>query len=125
MPLWNNVDFVESLSRHSVPIEVITATVMLDAEATQAIALPPTPDGQGLDLAFEVRFASNPPGTVDYRLQVAFNNVAAEFQDVSPFMTNSETIGDIIAIGDIVGRFARVLASDADSVAVTITIMVQ
>jgi len=124
MPLWNNTDPLPTLL-HLNPIEVMTATVMSDGEETQAVALPPSPNGQGIDLAFEVRFASNPPGAVDYRLQLAFNNVDAEFQDVSPFMTNSETIGGITAIGDIVARFARVEATDADSVAVTITIMRQ
>ncbi len=124
MGLWTLSGAIQALSRHRIPVLVMDATVMTDGQETEAVALPPTPDGQGLDLAFEVKFASAPT-TVDYRLQVALNNIDAEFQDVSPFMTNAAAAGDIIAIGDIVGRFARVKATDADTIAVTITIMCQ
>ncbi len=124
MPVWNNTQPIELLG-HLRPITVMDATVMTDAQATVAVALPASHGPGGITVAMEVKFASNPPGAVDYRLQVAFNNVAAEFQDVSPFMTNTETIGGIVSVANIVGRFARVLASDADTVAVTITIMRQ
>ncbi len=121
MPLWNNTDFVESLQSLQ-PIEVMTATVMTDGQETQAVALPPSPINRAIDLAFFVKFASN-PGAVDYQMQVAFNNVDAEFFDLGSAMTNSETVGGIIIVPDVVARFARVKAVDADIVAVTIAIM--
>ncbi len=124
MPLWTLSGAIQSLSRYRVPITLMDATVMTDGQQTIAVALPATPDGQALDLAFEVKFASAPT-TVDYRLQLAFNNIDAEFQDVSPFMTTATAAGGIVAIGDLVGRFARVEATDADSIAVTITLMCQ
>lgn len=125
MALWTSSGIIQALSRHRIPALVMDATVMTDGQETEAVALPPVNGGEGLTIAFEVKFASNPPGTVDYRLQLAFNNVDAEFQDVEPFMTTSEEAGDIISISGLVGRFARVKASDADTVAVTITLMCQ
>ncbi len=121
MPLWNAADN-EALTP-SRPVEVMTGTVMTDGQETQAIALPTSPTNRAIDLAFVAKFASDPPGTVDYQLQVAFNNVDAEFFDLGSSMTNSETVGGMIIVTNVVARFARVIANDADSVAVTIEIM--
>jgi len=123
MPLFNTTEPVEQLQSLS-PIEVMTATVMTDGQATQSIALPPSPINRAIDLAFFARFASNPPGAVDYQLQISLvNNVAAEFFDIGASMTNSETVGGIVVVTDVVARFARVIANDADTVAVTISIL--
>lgn len=122
MPLWNNTDFTETLQL-GVPIEVMTATVMTDGQKTQAVAIPPNTIRQGISLAFFAKFASNPGGTVDYQLQIAFNNVDAEFFVIGSTMTNSETVGGMVITSDLVARFARVIANDADTVAVTIQIL--
>jgi len=124
MPLWNATDFIQTL-QPLVPITVMNATVMNDGEETQAVALPPSPINRAIDLAFFVKFASNPPGTVDYQLQIAANNVDAEFFTIGSSMTNSETVGGLIVVPNVVARFARVKANDADTVAATISIFMQ
>lgn len=121
MPLWNLAD--KELLTSLRPITVIDATVMTDGQKTQAVSLPPSPTNRAIDLAFFAKFAANPPGTVDYQLQVAFNNIEAEFFDLGSSMTNTEEVGGMIIVTNVVARFARVIANDADSVAVTIEIM--
>jgi len=125
MALWAADTHMQGLSRHRIPVEVITGIVTTDGQETEAVALPPTPDGRALTLMMFVRFASNPPGTVDYQLQVAMNNLDAEFFDIGASMTNSETVGGIVITPNVVGRFARVIANDADTVAPTISLLCQ
>ena len=120
MGLWTLSGTIQSLSRHHVPAVVMDNTAMTDGQETEAVALPSTPDGQGLTVAFVVKFASA-PATVDYQLQVAYNNVDAEFFDIGSTMT--ATTGGIVTTANVVGRFARVIANDADTKAVTITIL--
>lgn len=122
MGLWTASGVIQSLSRYRIPALVINATVMTDGQKTEAVALPPTPDGRGISVAFEVLFASA-PSTVDYQLQVAFDNIDAEFFDNGSSMTAND--GGITTINNVVGRFARVIANDADIRAVSIHIMTQ
>lgn len=125
MPLWNAVDFIQALQSLN-PIEVMTATVMTDGQVTQAVALQPSPIKRALDLSFFVRFGGNPGGAVDYQMQISLvNNLDAEFFDIGSSMTNSETVGGIIVVTDVVARFARVIANDADTETVTISILSQ
>jgi len=125
MGLWTLSGAITALSRHRIPALVMDATVMSDGEETEAVALPPSIDGRGLDVSFDIKFASNPPGTVDYQLQIANENIDADFENTGSSMTNTEAIGGIIVVQNVVARFARVEAVDADSVAVTVNIMCQ
>ena len=122
MGLWTLSGSIQALSRWRIPALVMDATVMTNGQETEAVALPPTPDGRGLDLAFEVIFAAA-PSTVDYQLQVAMDNVDAEFFDIGSSMTANG--GGITVVNNVVARFARVIANDADTKAVTINIMCQ
>ena len=123
MGLWVATGAIRALSRWRIPETLMDATVMTDGQETQAVALPPSPIKRALDLIFFAKFASNPPSTVDYQLQIALNNIDAEFFTIGSTMTNSETVGGQVIVPDVVARFARVIANDADTVAVTIAIM--
>lgn len=125
MGLWTLSGVITALSRHRIPATVIDATVMTDGQKTEAVALPQSIGGRGIDISFDVKFASNPPGAVDYQLQISNLNVDANFEDLGSSMTNTEAIGGIIRNENVVARFARVIANDADTVAATITIMCQ
>ena len=122
MGLWTLSGIIEALSRHRIPAVVMDATVMTDTQKTQAVALPPSPSGRGLDIAFDVVFASA-PSSVDYQLQTAMNNVDAEFSDQGSSMTANG--GGTTVVTNVVARFARVIANDADTKAVTITLLCQ
>ncbi len=122
MGLWTLSGIIESLSRHRIPVTVMSATVMTDGQKTEAVALPPNIGGGAIVLAFETLFAST-PSAVDYQLQTAMNNVDAEFFDIGSSMTDNG--GGITVVTGVVARFARVIANDADTKAVTITILCQ
>ena len=121
MPLWNAAD--NEVLTSFRPVEVISGA-MTDGQKTQAVALPTRSDHKGIDVVFFVKFAGNPGGTVSYSLQVALSNVDAEFFIVGSAMTNSETVGGLVIVTSIVARFARVIATDADSENPTISLMV-
>lgn len=120
MGLWTLVGSMRALSRHRIPALVMDATVMTDGQETEAVALPQNINGQALTIGFEVIFAAA-PSTVDYQLQIAMDNIDAEFFDIGSSMT--ATGGGIVTTANVVARFARVIANDADTKAVTINIM--
>ena len=122
MPLWTATNQIGLKSLR--PVEVITGIVMTNGQQTAAVALPPSPAHRAIDLIWYIRFASNPPGAVDYQLEIAPNNVNTEFVLAGTAMTTSEITGGQVIVTNIVARFARVVATDADSVAPTISIMV-
>ena len=122
MALWTAAGIIQALSKWRIPATVMTATAMTDGQETEAVALPPTPDGRALTVAFEILFGSAPT-TVDYQLQVAIDNLDASFFDIGSSMT--ATGGGIVTTANVVGRFARVIANDADTETVTIRIMCQ
>ena len=119
MPIWTATLPVKGLMT-GVPVAVFDAEVPTDGQESQAVALP-FRKGKSLNLTLAVKFASAPT-TVDYQLQVAMNNVDAEYQDLGTAIT--ATGGGQITVADVVARFARVQAVDADVEAVTAELMV-
>lgn len=121
MPVWTATLPTIGL-RRGVPETVFAAEALSDAEASVAVALPLESRGGAVDITFDIEFGSTPT-TVDYLLQIAMNNVDAEFYDiVGSNMT--DTAGGKVTINGVVGRFARVKAVDADTETVTSRIMV-
>tara|TARA_R100000306_G_C4277724_1_gene93438 strand:- start:166 stop:528 length:363 start_codon:yes stop_codon:yes gene_type:complete len=120
MPIWNAVDYVETLNRGVA--KTVFAETLSDGNESQAMALPASRGTQGVDLVWEVMFASA-PSTVDYRLQSSLTNVDANFHDTGPTMTSND--GGAVTVGDIVANFVRIKAVDADSPSVTAKILIK
>lgn len=120
MPLWSASARITKLSSGR-PVTVFDAEVLSDGNKSSAVALPPSPSGQGLDISYRISFASA-PSTVDFNLQIAMNNVEAEFVDSGDAITS--TSGGLVIVPNVVARFARLIAVDADTKAVTGEIMV-
>jgi hypothetical protein len=117
MPDWTATLPVLGLMS-GTPVKVWDAESLTDDDASQAVALPPRDE---LDLTWDIVFGSTPT-TVDYRLQVAINNVDAEYYDLGTTITS--TAGGKVTVNGVVARFARIHAVDADVETVTAQIMV-
>ena len=120
MPLWSATAVVTGLNRLE-PVTVFDAEALSDGEESIAVAIPPRP-GKQTNISFTIRFDSGTPTTVDYQLQVAVNNVDAEYYDIGSSMV--DTAGGKVTINGIVARFARIIANDADTETVTAQILV-
>ena len=120
MPLWSATATPIALTR-GVPVTVFDAESLSDAEESIAVAIPTDGTTRGADLTFTIVFGSAPT-TVDYQLQVALNNVDAEYYDLGSPIT--ATAGGKLTVSGVVARFARVKAVDADVQTVTSQIMV-
>jgi len=119
MPLWTLSGTIGALMR-GVPFEVFNETLS-DGNESIALAIPQR-SGEGQDITYTIVFASTPT-TVDYLLQVAVNNIDAEFYDVVG-SNITDTAGGKVTVNGIIGRFVRVKAVDSDTISVTSEIMV-
>lgn len=117
MPVWTATLPVKGLMS-GVPVTVFDAETLSDNNESQAVAIPLKKEG--VSLTWTVLFGSTPT-TVDYRLQVALNNVDAEYFDLGTTIT--DTAGGKVTVDGVVARFARIKAVDADVETVTSEIM--
>lgn len=119
MPIWTATLPVLGLMR-GVPVSVFDVEVPTDGQSSTAVAIPQR-TGKNVDLTFTIVFGSTPT-TVDYQLQIAINNLDAEYYDLGTAIT--ATGGGKITLTGVVARFARVQAVDADTETVTAQIMI-
>ena len=117
MPLWNAVDYVETLNRGHA--KTVFAETLSDGNESQAMAIT---CGRGMNLICEVAFGSTPT-TVNYQLQTAIVNADASFHDTGPAIT--ATAGGAVTVADIVANFVRIKAVDADTETVTAKILIK
>lgn len=119
MPVWTATLPVTGLMS-GVPVPVFDTEALSDGNESQAVALPQRK--VSLDLTWDITFVSGTPTTVDYRLQVALENVDAEYRDLGATITS--TGGGKVTLNGVVARFARLIAVDADVETVKGQIMV-
>jgi hypothetical protein len=99
---------------------VFSAETLSDADASLSVALPAMKSRE-MNIMWDIQFGSSPT-TISYVLQVAMDDVEASFHDTGDSITN--TAGGAVTLSNIVGRFARIKATDADVELVTARIMV-
>lgn len=120
MPVWTAALPIIAL-KQGIPTTVFDAETLSDNDESQAVAIPPDGNNRGADLTFTIIFGAAPT-TVSYQLQVALNNVDAEYFDLGTPIT--DVAGGKTTIIGVVARFARIKAVDADVQTVASQIMV-